>query len=282
MGRRECRLRCRRSRPPGPSWEVRLEGLCSHFANADLADAALTQQQILLPTALAQTAPRDVSRSGATSQQRRAAGLPEVRDGWSQPGAARPGLYGLCPPRGSVRRAPWSRPPLEDGGGPPHTVPTGTPSPTEHLTAPRARIATPGYYADGWSRLSNRGSVLVGGRRAPVVGRVQDSAWWMSPTCPRWRWAEVVSSGQGDQARTRTCSPSSGDDRLTTSSVRSAPGCRAFRWRERQPALDGCRHGRRRRRAGSIHWWAGGSGGSPGDQWHPTLVPGLDGVSVVR
>src|SRR5262249_16681025 len=42
-------------------------------------------------------------------------------------------------------------------------------------TAPRpSRIATlPVGYADGWSRLlSNRGTVLVRGRRAPVVGRV--------------------------------------------------------------------------------------------------------------
>ena len=48
---------------------------------------------------------------------------------------------------------------------------TGRPA----ATAPRpSRIATlPVGYADGWSRLlSNRGAVLVRGRRAPIVGRV--------------------------------------------------------------------------------------------------------------
>jgi alanine racemase len=56
------------------------------------------------------------------------------------------------------------------------TVPAGTPiSYGSTWTAPRpSRIATlPVGYADGWSRLlSNRGAVLVRGRRAPIVGRV--------------------------------------------------------------------------------------------------------------
>jgi len=87
---------------------VALEGLCSHFANADLADAALTAQQI--------------SRFRTSLGQMRAAGfdprwrhlsnsagllaLPEARDGVEM-NLARPGLalYGLQP-------APWLRSPV--------------------------------------------------------------------------------------------------------------------------------------------------------------------------
>jgi alanine racemase len=158
--------------------EVRLEGLCSHFANADLADAALTQQQILrFRTALAQM--RAAGYEPRWRHLSNSAGrCPEVRDGMElnlvRPGL---GLYGLVP-------APWLRPPrtlepvLRWKTAVVHlkTVPTGTPvSYGSTWTAPRpSRIATlPVGYADGWSRLlSNRGSVLVGGRRAPVVGRV--------------------------------------------------------------------------------------------------------------
>ncbi len=159
---------------------VTLEGLCSHFANADLADAALTALQI--------------SRFRTTLAQMRAAGfeprwrhlsnsagllaLPEARDG-VELNLARPGLalYGLVP-------APWLRPPrtleavLSWTTAVVHlkSVPAGTPiSYGSTWTAPRpSRIATlPVGYADGWSRLlSNRGAVLVRGRRAPIVGRV--------------------------------------------------------------------------------------------------------------
>ena len=159
---------------------VELEGLCSHFANADLADATLTGLQ--------------VTRFRTALQQMRAAGfdprwrhlsnsagllaLPEARDGVEM-NLARPGLalYGLAP-------APWLRPPralepvLRWKTAVMHlkSVAAGTPiSYGSTWTAPRpSRIATlPVGYADGWSRLlSNRGSVLVRGRRAPIVGRV--------------------------------------------------------------------------------------------------------------
>jgi alanine racemase len=159
---------------------IELEGLCSHFANADLADAALTGLQ--------------VTRFRAALAQMRAAGfdprwrhlsnsagllaLPEARDGVEM-NLARPGLalYGLVP-------APWLRPArilepvLSWKTAVVHlkSVPAGTPiSYGSTWTTPRpSRIATlPVGYADGWSRLlSNRGTVLIRGRRAPIVGRV--------------------------------------------------------------------------------------------------------------
>jgi alanine racemase len=159
---------------------VELEGLCSHFANADLADAALTAQQISrFRTALGQMRAAGFDpRWRHLSNSAGLIALPEARDGVEM-NLTRPGLalYGLAP-------APWLRPPrvlepvLSWKTAVVHLkpVPTGTPiSYGSTWTAPRpSRIATlPVGYADGWSRLlSNRGAVLVGGRRAPIVGRV--------------------------------------------------------------------------------------------------------------
>jgi alanine racemase len=159
---------------------VVLEGLCSHFANADLADAALTEKQIAaFRTALGQmrTAGFD-PRWRHLSNSAGLLALPEARDGVEM-NLARPGLalYGLQP-------APWLRPPrtlepvLSWKTAVVHlkSVPAGTPiSYGSTWTAARpSRIATlPVGYADGWSRLlSNRGAVLVRGRRTPIVGRV--------------------------------------------------------------------------------------------------------------
>ena len=162
------------------SRRISLEGLCSHFANADLADAALTAQQVIrFRTALGQMrAAGFEARWRHLSNSAGLLALPEARDGMEM-NLARPGLalYGLQP-------APWLRPPrvlepvLSWKTAVVHlkTVPTGTPiSYGSTWTAPRpSRIATlPVGYADGWSRLlSNRGAVLVRGTRAPIVGRV--------------------------------------------------------------------------------------------------------------
>jgi alanine racemase len=167
----EAARRCRR---------LSLEGLCSHFANADLADAALTEQQIVrFRTALGQMRAAGFEpRWRHLSNSAGLLALPEARDGMEM-NVARPGLalYGVQP-------APWLRAPrvlepvLSWKTSVVHlkTVPAGTPiSYGSTWTAPRpSRIATlPVGYADGWSRLlSNRGAVLVRSRRAPIVGRV--------------------------------------------------------------------------------------------------------------
>jgi len=159
---------------------IELEGLCSHFANADLADAALTGLQVSrFRTALGQM--RSAGFDPRWRHLSNSAGLlalPEARDGLEM-NLARPGLalYGLVP-------APWLQPArmlepvLSWKTAVVHvkSVPAGTPiSYGSTWTAPRpSRIATlPVGYADGWSRLlSNRGVVLLRGRRAPIVGRV--------------------------------------------------------------------------------------------------------------
>jgi alanine racemase len=159
---------------------VALDGVLSHFANADLADAATTREQL----ERFKTVLRQVDGAGFRPRWRHLANsaalvaLPTARDGkllnLVRPGVA---LYGLS-------SAPWITPerPLEPvlswKTAIVHLkeVPTGTAvSYGGTWTAQRpTRIATlPVGYADGYARrLSNRAQVLVRGQRAPVVGRV--------------------------------------------------------------------------------------------------------------
>jgi len=159
---------------------VVLEGVLSHFANADLANAETTQGQLdQFRSLLAQ-----VDAAGVRTRWRHLANsaaliaLPPSRDGRAL-NLVRPGLalYGLSP-------APWISParPLEPV--------LSWKTEVIHLKFVRAgtsvsyggtwtaqrrsRIATlPVGYADGYPRrLSNRAQVLVRGARAPVVGRV--------------------------------------------------------------------------------------------------------------
>jgi alanine racemase len=159
---------------------VELDGVMSHFANADLGDATGTQRQL----ELFQRVLEAVQAAGFRPRWRHLANsaaaiaLPTARDGTAfnlvRPGLA---LYGLSP-------APWIQlahplePVLSWKTAVAHlkAVPTGTPvSYGGTWTAKRpTRIATlPVGYADGYPRrLSNRGQVLVRGQRAPVIGRV--------------------------------------------------------------------------------------------------------------
>ena len=164
----------------GRTPEVRLTGLVSHFANADLADAAMTHHQILqFRSALAAMRARGfdpelrhLSNSAAVID------CAPLRDDLEL-NLVRPGLmlYGVPP-------APWMhekvalRPVLSWKSAITHLkrVKKGTPiSYGGTWIAPReSAIATvPVGYADGYDRgYSNRGEVLIRGRRAPIAGRV--------------------------------------------------------------------------------------------------------------
>jgi alanine racemase len=168
---------------------VHFDGLMSHFASADVTDGsgplprgggrftreqlarftealALVRQQGLDPTW------RHLSNSAGVMD------VPGAQDGLEL-NLVRPGilLYGLCPAPWLAERAAL-RPVLSWKTGITHlkTVAAGAPvSYGGTWVAPRESvIATlPIGYADGYSRAySNRASVLVRGRRAPIVGRV--------------------------------------------------------------------------------------------------------------
>jgi alanine racemase len=146
----------------------------THFANADLGDLEFTQLQIRrfedLKAALKKEgfdACFHISNSAA------------ILTGQTPPGCgARPGimLYGSSPAdnipgEGLIPVLTWKCRVLQV-----KTVPEGTGISYGHdyITTRPSTIATISVgYADGYLRcLTNRAQVLIGGRRAPVVGRV--------------------------------------------------------------------------------------------------------------
>lgn len=156
--------------------EIVVDGIYSHFADADNPDPSFTNLQMeRFRTALAVFAD-----AGIVPKYRHianSAGLlfhPETRLDMVRPGIL---LYGLSPAPGLA---------LPEGFAPAMTLTTSIVHVREvpagesisygrtFSTARRSRIGVlPIGYADGYPRaLSNRASVLVRGMRAPVVGRV--------------------------------------------------------------------------------------------------------------
>ena len=160
--------------------EIRVDGLLSHFASADLENRDFTLAQVrCFKDAHARMRSRGFRpRWRHLSNSAGVIDLPEVRDGLEL-NMVRPGimLYGLYP-AAWLRGAATLEPVLAWKTAVIHLkrVPPGTPiSYGSTWRAPReALIATlPIGYADGYNRrYSNRAQVLVRGRRAPVVGRV--------------------------------------------------------------------------------------------------------------
>jgi alanine racemase len=145
---------------------LRVEAIYTHFANADDADDPFTETQIeqfdrmtaALRAAGVDAPLHHLANSAATLRHL-------VRPG----DFVRCGIALFTAPQKPVMRWRTEIARLKDlPSG--HAIGYGT---TFHTTRP-SRIATlPVGYADGYSRLlSNRGEVLVRGRRVPVVGRV--------------------------------------------------------------------------------------------------------------
>ena len=155
---------------------VRLTGLCSHFANADLRDPTATARAI----ALFEEARRALLQAGqplALSHLANSAATLDVPA--SHFDLVRPGLmlYGAVPAPRFAGLAEL-RPALSWVTAVSHlkTVPAGTPISYGHRwTAQRESvIATlPVGYADGYRRgLTNKSEVLLGGKRVRQVGTV--------------------------------------------------------------------------------------------------------------
>jgi alanine racemase len=183
---------------------LRLEGLMTHFADADLADPAYAREQVARFDAVAET----VRRAGVRIPIRHAANSAAVmaasswRSAMGGPlyDAVRPGLmlYGARPGP-AVGAGVDLRPVLS------LTtrilvlkrVPPGTPISygRTFVTRRESLIAVlPIGYADGYPRaLSNAGRVLVRGRAAPVVGRVCMDLTMVDVT-------DVPGAAEGDEA----------------------------------------------------------------------------------
>ncbi len=146
-------------------------GLISHFAAADERDHSLNTEQLAAFQAL-------VKRHGLRASMANSAALAAIPD--SRFDLVRPGLllYGVSPFAGTVPALPELRPVMHlesrviackttSAGG---TVGYGA---TWSSDKPRAIAIVAAGYADGYPRcIGNRGYALVGGRQAPVVGRV--------------------------------------------------------------------------------------------------------------
>jgi alanine racemase len=156
---------------------LELEGIFTHFANADSRNTAHTRGQFaLFEQLLAQLAAHGIQislRHAANSAALLA--MPETHLNLVRPGIA---LYGLWPSEKMKRHSIDLRPALTlkstviqvksvDRG---FAVSYGS----THVTSRPTRIATiPIGYADGYSRrLSAQGHMLVRGVRAPILGRV--------------------------------------------------------------------------------------------------------------
>ena len=155
---------------------VRLEGVFSHFANADAADLRdarrqLERFQLALGFFERHGVPRPLihmANSGAILQ------LPESYFDLVRPGIMLYGVYPSPQAQRTVKVTPaltWKTRPVLIKILPPHSpVSYGSTWQCDHAV----RLLTlPLGYGDGYfRRLSNRGVVLVHGKRYPVVGRV--------------------------------------------------------------------------------------------------------------
>lgn len=155
---------------------VRVRGLMSHFATADERDKTFAHEQVVLfHRAVAVAAPHGIE----VVHMANSAGILDVPEALFD--AARPGIaiYGLAPSAEMANpRVAELRPVLEWKTRITllKQVPAGTGLSyglTFRTERPSLIATLPMGYGDGFNRrLGNRGRVLVGGRRCPIVGRV--------------------------------------------------------------------------------------------------------------
>jgi alanine racemase len=185
---------------------ISIEGISTHFASADEADKSFTHRQISLfkeiITSLETAGVRIPLKHAANSSA--LMDLPESYLTMVRPGLI---LYGLHPGEGVSHSIPIepvlslkTRIAFIKEIEPGQTVSYG-----RTFTAKRrSRVATlPIGYADGLSRdLSNRGQVLVAGRRVPIIGRICMDQTVIDVTDvppPRLGDEVVVYGSQGDE-----------------------------------------------------------------------------------
>ncbi len=168
---------------------IEIEGLLSHFSEADLSDRSFANQQLERFNAVRESISKKIKRKIFSHIANSAAVLTFEE---SHLDAVRPGimLYGYSPIKSMERRAKSK----ESEKNKPQAidlipamtiktrllcirnVPSGTPISygRTFITKRQSRIGVLAIgYADGYSRFfSNKAEVLVRGKRAPIVGRV--------------------------------------------------------------------------------------------------------------
>jgi alanine racemase len=151
---------------------LRLAGLMSHFSDADMTDRGFTIQQLKRFLCLIRSL-KEKSIRFQFIHIANSAGIlriPRAHGNMVRPGIM---LYGYGPAKKNTLKPVLS---LKSRIIQLKRVPAGTPISygRTFTTKKESLIATvPVGYADGYNRkLSNRGEVLINGRRAPVAGRV--------------------------------------------------------------------------------------------------------------
>jgi alanine racemase len=156
---------------------LELQGVFTHFATADHAEKDFARLQFSRFEQLL----ADLSSAGVAIPVRHAANsaaiidLPETHMDMVRAGIS---VYGLYPSAEVDQGRIDLRPALQLKARIIHLkrVPAGTKisyGGTHETTAPATIATVPVGYGDGYSRLlSNRGQMLVGGKRAPIAGRV--------------------------------------------------------------------------------------------------------------
>lgn len=155
---------------------VTVEGLLTHFCNAESVEGVETQQQLERFAVLVRELEAGDLRPPLVHAANSAATLttPAAHFDFVRPGLA---LYGVYPAT-SMRARAELRPAMRFVSGivALRTVPpgTGVSYGATFVTTRQSRIATvPVGYADGYPRqLSNRGQMIVRGQRVPIAGRV--------------------------------------------------------------------------------------------------------------
>jgi len=156
---------------------LELEGIYTHFAAADSADKSYAQKQFEIFLDFFD----ELRKTGLTIPVRHAANsaaiidMPETHLDCVRPGIS---LYGLYPSDEVDKSRILLKPAMSLKARIVHLkqVPAGfkvSYSMTHETSKPTTIASVPIGYADGFNRLlSNQGHMLVGGFRAPIVGRV--------------------------------------------------------------------------------------------------------------
>ena len=153
------------------SFDLQKIGLMSHLASADDMECDQTQRQIALFAKYTANHPGDVSLANSAG----VVSWPQAKRGIVRPGLM---LYGVSPTAAQSGTGLGLQPVMQletrliavktvDKGG---AVGYGG----SWIANQPTRIGVAGFgYADGYPRcISNRGAVMVNGRRAPVIGKV--------------------------------------------------------------------------------------------------------------
>ena len=157
---------------------IEVEGIFTHFARADETDKSAALAQLSKFTAFASEAERRMGKQIPFKHCSNSAGiltLPQANLSLVRAGIT---LYGLSPSPEVTRDILALRPVLSLKSRLVYVKEIEAGTPVSYggtfVAKERMRIATvPVGYGDGYPRsLSNKGSVLIRGRRAPILGRV--------------------------------------------------------------------------------------------------------------